>query len=187
MDRSMPYHRQSLSIHPHSNRERLSRRVAGEPDQAAAPEQAAQELNQLKQLAWLMDESIPIPMTGMKVGIDGLLGLIPGVGDLLSAGIGSYIVARANKLGVPRIVLARMAGNVVIDAAVGAIPLVGDLFDFAWKANRRNLQLLVDHLESPQATKRSSRWFAVGLIGLIIAAFVGIAAIMGAIFAALFA
>lgn len=93
----------------------------------------------IEQIAWLMDRSISIG--GMRVGLDPILGLIPGIGDVFSSLISSFIIVQAHRSGVPKATVLRMMANVGIDTAVGAIPLIGDVFDFAWKANSKNLDL----------------------------------------------
>lgn len=98
-------------------------------------------------LAHVLDSAIPIPGTNRTIGIDPLLGLIPVVGDAVSAALSSYIVWEAKQLGLPSWKLARMIGNIAADTAIGAVPLVGDLFDLGFKANRRNLRIVLDHLE----------------------------------------
>lgn len=99
-------------------------------------------VDRLQTVATLMDSQFAIPGIGYRIGWDGLIGLIPGVGDLASTAISLYIISEAQKLGVSRWTTARMVGNVAIDAVVGAIPVLGDLFDMAYKANLRNLRLL---------------------------------------------
>ena len=96
----------------------------------------------LEALARLLDDCIPVPGTNMRFGLDGIVGLVPGVGDAVTTLFGLYLIVRARQLGARRTVIARMTGNVGLDFAVGAIPIVGDLFDFAFKANRRNIKLL---------------------------------------------
>jgi hypothetical protein len=136
---------------------------------AISPADIERSTLQMRQLAWLMDESIPIPWLGTRVGIDGLLGLIPGVGDLISAGIASYIIRQAHLLGVPRVVLLRMTLNTAVDFVIGAVPFLGDLFDFAWKANRRNVRLVLEHLENPRRSQRVG-WLSIAgmLAGLVV-------------------
>lgn len=130
----------------------------------------------LERLAWLLDRSIPLPGLDARIGLDPLLGLLPGVGDTLGAALGSYLLAEAARLGAPKSLLLRMAGNILFDALVGAIPVAGDLFDFAWRSNSRNLRLLETYLEQPRPTVVRSRWFVAGL-GLAVAALVaGVAA-----------
>ena len=124
---------------------------------------------QLKGLAWLLDNSIKIPGINYRIGIDGLIGLIPVAGDTVTTLLSSYIIAQAARAGAPRLVLLRMAGNVLIDTLVGMIPLFGDLFDFAYKSNRRNVDLLSRYLDNPQATSRSSGLTVVLLILFLLA------------------
>ena len=100
-------------------------------------------------LTRLMDDAIDVPMLGTRVGLDALLGLVPVAGDLISAGIGLFIVAQARELGASRWLQARMIGNLLVDAAVGAVPLAGDLADVYFKAHRRNLKLLQKTLGEP--------------------------------------
>lgn len=93
-------------------------------------------------LARLFDSSITIPGTRFTLGIDPLIGLIPGIGDVLSAAVSVYIIHEAHQLGASRTIVARMALNVAIDLLIGEIPILGDVFDFAFKANVRNLRLM---------------------------------------------
>ncbi len=190
MDRSLPHQRPRTVQAEQANRSRgeelLDERVRDEPVRSVKGELVDDELKQLKQLAWLMDESITIPGIGYKIGLDGLIGLIPGVGDLITAGVSSYIIAKAHQMGIPKVVLLRMAGNTAIDVVIGTVPLLGDLFDMGWKANRRNLQLLVGHLESPKKSQRSSWWMVGGLFSLIGLAFIGLISIVVAGLAAIF-
>ena len=123
----------------------------------------------MTRLAWLLDNSIPLPGLKYRVGIDAILGLIPGLGDVIGVVLSSYIVREAARVGAPPSVLARMAFNVAVEGIVGLVPFVGDLFDAAWKANQRNVALLEAHLNEPQRARRSSRLFVVGLIVALIA------------------
>jgi hypothetical protein len=131
-------------------------------------EQLAREKH-MRRLAWLMDESIRLP-GGFRIGIDGLLGLIPGIGDLSGAALSSYVIYQARMLGAPRSLLIRMGVNVVLEAMIGAIPIIGDLFDFYFKANSRNVRLLNEYFNQPKPTVRKSRAAAAGwvLVGLIV-------------------
>ena len=110
----------------------------------ASPEAS---LQRLEQLAHVMDSAFLIPGTNRRVGIDAMIGLVPVIGDIAGMAIASYIVYEARRLGAPRWLVWRMMGNVAFDGAVGAVPLAGDLFDAAFKANRRNVRLLRKHLE----------------------------------------
>ena len=120
----------------------------------------------LRRLAWLLDSAIRLP-GGFSIGIDGILGLIPGAGDLLAAVLSSYIVVEAARMRLPGSVLLRMVWNIALELIVGAIPLLGDLFDIVFKANVRNVKLIEDHLADPRATRsKSRRGVFVVLLGL---------------------
>jgi hypothetical protein len=101
-------------------------------------------------VAKLMDSAFLVPGLNRRVGLDAVLGLVPGVGDALSAALASYIIWEARQLGLPRWKIARMIGNVAMDTAIGAIPLAGDVFDVFFKANERNLRIIHDHLGTPK-------------------------------------
>lgn len=94
-----------------------------------------------------MDSAVAIPGTNVRLGLDALVGLVPVVGDLVTTAISSYILYEARRLGASKFTLARMAANIAIDGVVGAIPIAGDVFDVAFRANRRNMALLRDHLQ----------------------------------------
>ncbi len=100
----------------------------------------------IERLADLLDDRFVIPGTKIRFGYDAILGLAPGVGDLASAGLGAYIIVRAAMLGAPTLLIARMSTNLALDAAIGALPLVGDLADIAIRANKRNVVLLRRYL-----------------------------------------
>src|SRR5215204_5778739 len=102
---------------------------------------ARARMQRLKSMAWLLDNSIPLP-GGFRVGFDAIIGLVPGVGDAIGALISVFILNEARSLGAPRSVLVRMSGNVLLETIIGSIPLAGDLFDAAFKANMRNIALL---------------------------------------------
>lgn len=109
----------------------------------------------VERLSWLLDESIPLP-GGYRIGLDGFLGLIPGIGDFIGGLLSSVLIYKANQIGVPRTILLRMIINMLIDSTLGAIPLLGDIFDFVWKANKRNINLLARYQQSPDKTYRKS-------------------------------
>jgi hypothetical protein len=106
----------------------------------------AARLARIDALATLLDSALAIPGTNVRFGVDAIVGLIPGVGDLITALVSLYIVHEARQLGAPTHLLLRMVGNIALDGVVGAAPLVGDVFDVMWRANRRNVALLHDHL-----------------------------------------
>jgi len=122
---------------------------------AAGDEHA--EVAHARRVARLLDASLGIPGTRVRIGLDPLLGLVPGVGDLLGLALSATILARARRLGVRRRTLARMAGNLAIDTLVGAVPIAGDLFDAWFRANQRNVDLLARGLAGRSAAPRSSR------------------------------
>jgi hypothetical protein len=95
----------------------------------------------------LLERLFVVPGINRSVGLDSILGLIPVVGDVVTASMGAWLVWEARNLGMSKFQLTRMAGNVGFDAAIGAIPLVGDLFDFAFRSNSRNLRILKKHLD----------------------------------------
>ena len=123
----------------------------------------------LRQWARIFDSQFRIPGTDIRFGIDPLLGLVPGVGDLASPILSMFMIWHGVKLRVPKIVIARMMLNALIDAGVGAIPLVGDLFDFGWKATEWNLALLERHA-MPGRGATSSDYVFVILCCVVLAA-----------------
>ena len=133
----------------------------------------------LRALAHLLDDSIPVPGTGFRFGLDAVIGLVPGVGDAAGAALSAYVLVEAGRLGVPRATLLRMAGNVAIEAVVGTVPFVGDLFDAGWKANLRNLRLVEAHLADPRSTARASRGWVAGAVAIVLLLLVGSAVVAG--------
>ena len=126
-------------------------------------------LDRLQRVGWLLDNSIPIPGTRFRLGIDQLIGLVPGIGDLIGGLLSLYIIVEASRMGVPRGLLARMGWNVAIDTLVGEIPILGDLFDIGFKANIRNLALLDGYQQRPAEVRRSSqRFVALLVVGLLL-------------------
>ena len=108
---------------------------------------AEQALIRLEALARLMDGAFVIPGTNVRVGLDGIIGLIPVAGDLIASVISSYLIWEARQLGAPRWLIGRMALNVFIDTAFGAVPVLGDAFDILFRANMKNVALLRRYLE----------------------------------------
>lgn len=131
----------------------------------------------VQRVAGWMDQAFTVPGTRFRVGWDGILGLVPGAGDLLTTLPAVWIVMRAVNLGVPKVVAARMVLNILIDNLIGAVPLVGDLFDFAWKANRRNVDLLDRYLQDPNTTLARSTFSLAGTGTLLLAVAAGLVAI----------
>lgn len=112
------------------------------------PSDKDRALERQKQLAYWLDDRFRIPIIGWRLGFDGIIGLVPGIGDAATTLLALYIVNEARRLGVPPAKLAHMGVNVGVDTLVGLVPLVGDIADLRWKANRRNVNLLIEHLES---------------------------------------
>jgi hypothetical protein len=127
----------------------------------------------LEQLAKVFDDIFEIPGTGIRFGLDPLLGLIPGFGDAISGATSMLIVMAGWRRGLPRITLARMVANVAIDSLLGAMPIFGDLFDVWWKANRKNLDLL----RRAEAAPRGRQWHDWLFVILLMLLIVGIVAL----------
>lgn len=141
---------------------------------AQYPQQSAwkkKDLGQLAQaLAQLLDSSLTIPGTSIKIGLDPLLGLIPGIGDLISNAIGSSLLFLGTKAGVPRIVLLRMSFNILINMVLGAIPVIGDLFSIWFKSNLQNARLLHRHCQTTTPVTTLIDWIYVSgiIIGMLL-------------------
>jgi len=133
------------------------------------------KVNRLRRLSHLLDNAIPIPGTGYRVGIDPILGLLPGGGDTVAGALGAYIIVEAARMGLPREVVGQMVGNIVFDSLVGIVPVLGDLFDVGWKANVKNIALLEKHLHLTQHNRKSDRLFLFGLIILLTLIVIGFA------------
>jgi hypothetical protein len=114
-----------------------------------------QDIKHLRHLSTLMDSQFRLG--GFRFGLDGLLGLIPGVGDVVTTGISIYIIAEAARLGCSPATLVRMALNLAFENIVDMVPILGNVFDFLWKANTRNIVLLEKHLADPLHTTHQSR------------------------------
>jgi hypothetical protein len=119
-------------------------------------------------LTRVLDTWFRIPGTSIRFGLDGIIGLVPGIGDILAGLASSIIILAAWVRGVPYVTVARMVVNLAIDVVIGAIPLLGDAFDIAWKANRRNYALLTRHLERP-SRHHWGDWLFLAGVGLVIA------------------
>ncbi len=125
---------------------------------------------QLDYIAALLDDMWRIPGTQIRFGLDALIGWIPGIGDSMAGIASCFIVFASWRRGAPFVTLARMVANILLEATVGAIPIVGDLFHVAWKANRRNYRLLIREKEHPGAdTRRDWMFLAILFFTLIVA------------------
>ena len=114
-------------------------------------------LTRARAVARLLDSGARIPGTKIRFGLDPILGLVPGLGDVAGAVLSGYIVLVGVRLGASRSVVLRMLANILIDTVLGSVPLLGDAFDVAWKSNNRNVVLLERYLEHPEATRAASR------------------------------
>ncbi len=133
--------------------------------------ESQRRLQRIRTLAWVFDRSIPIGR--WRIGLDPILGILPGAGDGIGALISLYVVYESARLGAPPRLLARMGGNILLEAIVGMVPVVGDLFDFAWKANSRNLALIEHHYRDGIDHSRDLRsmrqiWTVVVVICIVV-------------------
>jgi hypothetical protein len=107
----------------------------------------AERLARLDRLARLMDTAFAIPGTKIRLGADAVLGLAPGVGDIIAQAVSAYILYEAHRMGVPKLKLMRMGGNILMDMTFGVVPIAGDVFDVFWRSNLRNMKIVRDHVE----------------------------------------
>ena len=134
------------------------------------------DADSVRALARLLDSAVRVPGTNIRFGIDSVIGLVPGLGDLTGAVMSGYILLSASRLGVPASVLGKMLLNLGVDTLVGTIPLLGDVFDVGFKANVRNAALIDKHLAEPEVVRKSSRLaVAAALAGVALLALGGIA------------
>jgi Domain of unknown function (DUF4112) len=135
-------------------------------------ERSIQVDQSLERLSWLMDDLFRIPGIGWRIGLDALVGLIPGLGDTATSLASFYILASAVRYGVPKVTILRMGLNIGIDYAMGSLPVVGDLFDAWWKSNQMNVDLVRKRatVSASEARKgKMSDWLFVGVIMLVLA------------------
>lgn len=137
------------------------------------PARNDQALARYTLLTNLFDQAFRVPGTGWRFGLDAIIGLVPGAGDLVGALVGAYGILVARQLGAPVAVQGRMLLNLAVDALVGAIPLLGDVFDFAFKAHVRNRVLLERWLAKPHATSRASMVSLLAILAGLLAVVVG--------------
>jgi hypothetical protein len=141
-------------------------------------DEGTEQLEQIRRIVRIMDDAVAIPGLGLRVGLDPIIGLLPGAGDLLSASVSGWVIVTAARLGASPAVLVRMLGNAGVDALFGAVPFLGDLFDVAFKAHRKNLRLLEAHLADPGETRRRSRFTLMLAAGGASALLAGMAALL---------
>lgn len=142
----------------------------GEPD--SIRQALERKAKTSKAIAWLLDECIRVPGTNIRFGLDPILGLIPGGGETVTTIVGIFLLGDASRRGIPFKTLFKMGGNTLVNAGIGAIPGVGDLFSFWFKSNSRNYALLRHYVESPDGKQASGGWwpilFLVGLVALVL-------------------
>lgn len=141
-------------------------------------------LKQVDDLAWLLDNSIYIPLINYRIGLDAVIGLIPGLGDVAGLILSSFIVVQALRLRAPRTVLLRMILNMVMEALIGLIPIFGDLFDATFKANARNVRLLRQAMAQPGHIPPLDR-ADKGVIATVLGLLVGVIVVIGSVGAAI--
>ena len=132
------------------------------------------DVGRARDLARVLDTGFTIPGTRIRFGLDAIIGLIPGGGDLVGAALSSVIVLVALRNGVPAVVLWRMVANIAIDTAIGTIPVLGDLFDFAWKSNTKNAELLERYTQQPETVTTRSRTLGVLVVVVIMLVLIGL-------------
>jgi hypothetical protein len=152
-----PASARAIRIQP-SGRIRVSATDPRRTQRAIAAEQ------RIGSVANLLDDLVPVPGTGSRVGLDPVLGLVPFLGDVVSGVMSAWIVAEAARFGVPGIVIVRMLINAGVDFAIGLVPFLGDLVDFGFKGNRRNLELFHRHALDPGADTTGSKALVIGTL-----------------------
>jgi hypothetical protein len=148
---------------------------------ASEPSPLDADISRFRQLARLLDAAVRVPGTNIRFGLDAVLGLIPGAGDIAGGLLSTFIILQAAKLGAPQSVLVRMVMNVAVDSIVGAVPILGDLFDIGWKSNTRNAELLERYVERPQATRAASRWAVAGAVAAVALIVIGMIVVVVAV------
>ena len=138
---------------------------------------APRQIERLRSLSRLLDSAFVIPGTRYRFGLDALIGLVPGLGDAISAVFSGYIILQASHLGAPKSLVTRMIANVAVDTVVGWVPVLGDLFDVAWKSNLKNMALLENHVRQPAAARAGSRKAVLLLSGVLLLSVVGAVAV----------
>jgi hypothetical protein len=134
-----------------------------------------ERLRRVRRVAWVLDRSIPLG-GGYRFGLDPLIGLIPGAGDWLGAVLSLYVLYEGARMGLPVPVLVRMGGNIAIESIFGAVPVIGDVFDFVWQANVRNVQLIERHYQPTlQPRSLASIALALGVFVAVLMTIVGFA------------
>lgn len=141
------------------------------PETTALKQRRARSHARLKRWAWVLDDAVRLPIVNVRVGVDAIIGLVPVIGDFIGVVLSSVVFVEAVRLRAPRSLLLRMAGNLVADFLLGVTPIVGDILDVAWRANRRNLSALESWLDERPAPASARRWpsATLGLAALAVA------------------
>lgn len=145
------------------------------------PGSVRREVERVRALARLLDTAVRVPGTDISLGLDAVLGLVPGLGDIAGAALSGYIVLAAARLGAPKAVVGRMLLNIAADTVIGGVPVLGDLFDVAWKSNARNAALLEEYVADPRSTRRASGGVIALAIGGVTLLAVGAVVVVGAV------
>jgi uncharacterized protein DUF4112 len=133
------------------------------------PDAHIRTLAALRKWSVLLDSAFRVPGTNLTFGLDPIIGLIPGLGDLTSPLFAAVLLLHAVRMRIPRVVQVRMLINAAIDLLIGLIPVLGDLFDFGWKANVRNLALLERHAHPESKATRGDWIFVLSIVGVLVA------------------
>ena len=159
----------------------MEQSVGGDVVSASRAERFHAAERRIGRVTHALDELIAVPGTPVKVGLDPVIGLIPIVGDAVAGIVGGWVIAEAARFGIPRIVVGRMIVNLVVDLAIGAVPVLGDLFDVVFRANSRNLALFRRHALEPDASTRGDQAFFVGVVLLLVGIVWLLLAVLGAV------
>jgi hypothetical protein len=141
---------------------------------SSSPNSPLLQLARLRRISDLWDRAFGIPGTKWRVGLESLVGLLPVGGDVVGLGISIYILWQVVQFNLPKTILVRMVINIAIDALVGSVPILGDLFDVTWKANTKNVNLLESHLQQPSQSRQADRRFLWLLFGGLLLALVAL-------------
>ncbi len=141
------------------------------------PYAAPASLKRLQQMSHVLDKAIAIPGSNIRVGLDPILGLLPGGGDVVTGLLSVYIVFEAAKMGLPAPTLGRMGFNILLDVLSGTVPILGDLFDVGWKANSQNVALIEKHMAAPTPSRAADKAFSILVIIGLVALVIGMAAL----------
>ena len=140
-----------------------------DPTAADHHERIVSARTRVGRIAKLLDGLVTIPGTRIRIGLDAVLGLIPGLGDIAGLLLGSSILLESVRVGAPRGLIARMLGNLVVDTVGGSVPVVGDIFDVAFRSHARNARLLLDHLDAQAGATAPKRHGKLMLAGVVLA------------------